>query len=595
MKLNILKFALASLPLVAFSACMDYDEPFDEYNQETNVEISPEPLFGDADALEIREVLPEDSLKKIIRTLNLYFGQLSDAQYYLMGSKNGTQTDTHQYQYIYSLTTDNYAGYTTCDQSWSGSFETTYSIKTDFCEGPHGRLLSMKNDLANFLNDSLSNEVVEIKAIALLMFDHVAQECTDLYGAIAYQDHKGNKQENPFTFNDGYTIYASILNNLDSIVAVFDNFPNRPDYYQKQINQILTLNDKLTIQKTIDAWKRYANSLKLRMAMHLVKVNPEDARRYAEEAVKSGVIETMEQQVGINNQSCYCFDAHPIVQIFSGWNDARINASFVSMLMSLRHPYTYYMLGKNSNDLVEGTTGEVVAKDSMIVGLRAGIRMENGQQYYANPRVAYSQFIGQDFEYMPLYAMKWAEVDFLRAEGALRGWDMGGSAQFFYERGIDNADCGNCFGDTGTDNYAQYVEAYKNVESAVPYTSVDPMDHNNDIESVTKIGVKWNDGDDPETKLEKIITQKYIAIFPYSYEAWTDMRRTGYPKIFPVLNPQLGDGSLRFGDLIRRMTLPHGDLPAGHEDIETSGLEALGGPDQQATRVFWDREDVPNF
>ena len=68
--------------------------------------------------------------------------------------------------------------------------------------------------------------------------------------------------------------------------------------------------------------------------------------------------------------------------------------------------------------------------------------------------------------------------------------------------------------------------------------------------------MKWNDSDDNETKLEKIITQKYIAIFPYSYEAWTDIRRTGYPKIFPVLNPNLGDGSLSDGDLIRRLPLP---------------------------------------
>ncbi len=72
------------------------------------------------------------------------------------------------------------------------------------------------------------------------------------------------------------------------------------------------------------------------------------------------------------------------------------------------------------------------------------------------------------------------------------------------------------------------------------------------------------------------------------------MRRTGYPKIFPVLNPNLGDGSLNDGDLIRRMPLPHGDLQAGMDDIATSGIEALGGPDLQATRVFWDNTN-PNF
>lgn len=585
MKINILKYTLATLPLVAFSSCMDFDTPSDEFNKETDVTVRPEPLHGDADNLEIKEVSQDDfaaAKKELKNDLDMMIA----AQYYFMGGKDGNPPQEHQWQYVYNLTTDAYAGYTTCDQSWSGGFETTYSYKRDFCEGPHGRFLSMKNNLGNLLNNDATNNMVEIKAIGLLLFDIAAQENTDLYGAIAYQDHKGNKETNPFTFNDGYTIYTSIIKNLDDIVAVFDNFPNRPQWYKDEINNILSINDVLTQDKQIETWKRFANSIKLRMAMHLVKVDAAEAQRIAEEAVASGVVEQMSQEVGLNSITNY-FYAHPLKVIMSDWNDCRVNASFVSILSSLQHPYINYLIGKNSNKI-----GDVNA-NSGIYGLRAGIRMLSGQQYYANPRVAYSQFEGDDFEWMNIYAIKWAEVDFLRAEGALRGWAMGGTPQFFYERGIKNADCGDRFG-VSTGNYETYLEDYMAVENAVPYKYVDPMDHNNDIESVTKIGVKWNDSDDNETKLEKIITQKYIALFPYSYEAWTEMRRTGYPKTFPVLNPNLGDGSLNDGDLIRRMPLPHGDLQAGHDDIANSGIAALGGPDKQATRVFWDKQ-TPNF
>lgn len=591
MKLNILKYALAALPLVTFSACMDFDTPSDEFNKETDVTLRPEPLHGDADNLEIKDVVAEEDFPEIKKALKNDLDMLITAQYYLMGGKNGEEPGAHQWQYVFNLTTDAYAGYTTCDQSWNGSFPTTYSYKRDFCEGPHGRFLSMKNNLGNLLNNDLTNEMVEIKAIALLLFDYVAQESTDLYGSIAYQDHKGNKETNPFTFNDGYTIYTSILKNIDDIVAVFDNFPNRPDWYRAEINNILFESDKLTQDQQIDTWRRFANSLKLRMAMHLVKVDPAEAKRLAEEAVASGVVESMTQEIGMNANTGF-MGSHPLKMIMSGWNDSRVNASFVSMLTSLQHPYINYMIGNNTDDLINAD-GSVTNKNSGIYGLRAGIRMESGQAYYANARVAYSQFEGDDFEWMPIYAMKWAEVDFLRAEGALRGWSMGGTAQSFYERGIKNADCGDRFG-VPTGNYEAYLDDYMQVENAVPFTYVDPMDHNNDIESVTKIGVKWNDSDDNETKLEKIITQKYIAIFPYSYEAWTDIRRTGYPKIFPVLNPNLGDGSLSDGDLIRRLPLPHGDLQAGMDDIATSGIQALGGPDQQATRVFWDKNEA-NF
>ena len=138
------------------------------------------------------------------------------------------------------------------------------------------------------------------------------------------------------------------------------------------------------------------------------------------------------------------------------------------------------------------------------------------------------------------------------------------------------------------------VDKYMGLENAVKYKYEDPMDSNNDIESVTRIGVKWNEGDDLETKLEKIITQKYIANFPYSFEGWSDMRRTGYPKIFPVLNVEDGDGSLQQGDLIRRMPFPGTENEAVQQDIITSGLDALGGEDKQATRLWWDTE-APNF
>ena len=96
-----------------------------------------------------------------------------------------------------------------------------------------------------------------------------------------------------------------------------------------------------------------------------------------------------------------------------------------------------------------------------------------------------------------------------------------------------------------------------------------------------------------ETKLEKIITQKYIALFPLSTEAWTELRRTGYPKLFDVENPDDGDCSLFPGDIIRRIPWVPTDI-AAQKLVANSGIAALGGPDEQATRLWWD-VDVPNF
>ena len=187
MNFKYLKYALALVPAFGLTACMDFDNPGDEYAT-TDVTVDPTPLFGDADNLEIKDI-DEETLDAAIASLNTNFGQLITAQYYIAGGKDGTQPGEHQWQYIYNLNTDNYCGYCTADQNWNGQLESTYSYYRDFCEGPYGRFLSMKTYLGNFLNNDLTNNVVELKAIALLLFDHAAQEVTDIYGAIPYLDH----------------------------------------------------------------------------------------------------------------------------------------------------------------------------------------------------------------------------------------------------------------------------------------------------------------------------------------------------------------------------------------------------------------------
>lgn len=596
MKLNILKYALAALPAFCFTACMDFDTPSDEFAANEKP-IDPVVYQGDADKLDYKVQPTEVKVDEAFSVLEDYLNGMGTAQYYVVAGKNGAGPQEHQYQRIYSLNVDNYCGYSCLINSsfMEGTIPHCYAYNRMYSEGPFGRLLDMKKYLANLLNIEQSNDVVEIKAIALLLFNIVAQENTDLYGSIPYVDHKGNVEVNPFAFNKGVDIYASIIENLDNINECLKNFANRPQWYKAKLESKLMAIDRLTQQKNFESWRRMANSLKLRMAMHVVKVMPDKAKQWAEEAVAEGVVESKDQQSGYMMETGE-MGIHPLKVIYNDWNDSRVNASFISMLSSLKHPYMEYAFTKNSDKIINSTTDEVMEPETAIVGVRAGDVMEGSQQYFSNMRVAYSKlnFDMEDVLLMPLYVIKWAEMDFLRAEGALRGWNMGGSAEFFYNRGIRNADFGPGMNGEEYDAYPTRVEKYMQLEEAVPYTYVDPMNYANNMESVTKIGVKWNEGDDLETKLEKIITQKYIAIFPYSYEAWTEMRRTGYPKIFPVLNASAGDGSLADGELIRRMHLPNGDTQAGIDDVKNTGLEAIGGPDTYATRVFWDVEGA-NF
>ena len=55
---------------------------------------------------------------------------------------------------------------------------------------------------------------------------------------------------------------------------------------------------------------------------------------------------------------------------------------------------------------------------------------------------------------------------------------------------------------------------------------VDTYETENNVEARCKVSPKWNPSDDKEKKLEKIITQKWIAMFPEGCEAWAEQRRT---------------------------------------------------------------------
>lgn len=577
---------------VVFSlqSCMDFDEPGDEMTidqeQEENVVYR-----GEADRIDYRKEISEEGFAEAEKILGSKLGQLITAQYSMRGGKDGNAPGAHAYQYQFTMTVDNYAGYSTLPQNFDGRMRSTYYKSTDFNSGPNGSFIIVKNQLVPLLNHPQIDSIPEIKALALLLYDYASQEVADIYGPFPYINYKENQEDHPFTYNTMPEIYNTIVDNIDTITACFKHYADRPEWYKKKVSSIMKKRDKVTLDKSFDTWTRFANSLKLRMAMHIVKVNPEKAQKWAEEAVDGGVIEDRQQEVRLDPM--YEGFSHPLSEISQTWNDTRLNASFESLLVSLKHPYADYLFLKNEYPITNSNDPtKVLPANSRLVGLRAGILMKPGQDVKSNPRVAYSRLISDETIVLaPIYFMKFSEVDFLRAEGALRGWRMGGSAQMFYNRGIDNAAVEN------RDMPSQYEDQladYKTVENAINYVYEDPMDEANNLASVTKIGVKWNEGDDPEIKLEKIITQKYIAGYPYSFEAWTDLRRTGYPKIFPVLNASDSDGSLMQGDLIRRMPFP-GDTDSAIEDINATGLDALGGPDKQGTRLWWDVAGKGNF
>ena len=96
-----------------------------------------------------------------------------------------------------------------------------------------------------------------------------------------------------------------------------------------------------------------------------------------------------------------------------------------------------------------------------------------------------------------------------------------------------------------------------------------------------------------EQKLEKIIIQKWIALFPNGQEAWTEWRRTGYPKLNPVMvNNGSSQGATKESG-VRRMIYPTSFYQTEDgQAIYNAALLLLnngqGGEDKSSTRLWWD-------
>ena len=606
-------FVYAALALSAFGmqSCLDYDTPGDEFNANQTV-VPPVISSGKADVIDYEKVISDEGVAEAIMALDDNIRTAQTGVYGIRGGKDGGAPVAHAYQFCYSLGPDNYVQYFCVphyDFPYSNfTLRSTYDMCKGSIGGPGSGFSSAKLYIAPLLNTEKIDSVPELKAIFLTLFNYSAIENADLFGPMPYEEFKALRDKSPFKYNDVRTIYYGVKKNLDDAVACLKYYKdNRSEAYKQEVANVMysyltIVNDPYSkTWEDMEPWIRFANSLKLRMAIHMSGIEPETAKTWAEEAVRDGVITDVDNEVAI--YPVFSGKDHPLVEI-TGWSDAVMGASFLNLLENLDHPYMKYLFTKNSVGLakspqaVEGSSCPATTPaNSVYVGMRDGVAPGEGQAAANNPYCGYSML---DKAYLaqtqaPLFLMKCSEVYFLLAEGALRGWNMGGTAKQFYEQGIRNASLeSRSF--TGN-KYNELVDDYLNVEAPKGIAYVDPQGLTPDMPSVTKIGVKWNEGDSPEVKLEKIITQKYIASFPYSYESWVDLRRVGYPKLFPILGVADSDGTIGAGDskvqtkenIMRRIPWASDD-PQTKADIEETGLPALGNgaTDTQGQHLWWD-------
>ncbi len=393
-------------------------------------------------------------------------------------------------------------------------------------------------------------------AIAKIIKVAAMSRVTDTYGAIPYSQI-GQDSKIAIPYDSQEDVYNKFFEELEEAI----------DTLTANQNISLVPSADFVYSGNVSQWGKFANSLKLRLALRIAYANPEKAKEVAESAVvhELGLIES-----NADNATWDYFGTLPN-PLFTAvrYNEAKTGGDTHAAA-----DIVCYMNGYKDNrrdSYFEKSTWE----GETYVGLRRSINLAKmGEHFnkYSTIKMTASDAV---------LWMNAAEVAFLRAEGnAVFGFEMGGTADVFYNEGIRLS-----FEQWGAPGVDQYLE---DAES-VPTTYNDPSELYSYGGAISSISVKWDEAATTEEKQERIITQKWIANWPLGNEAWADYRRTGYPKLLPAT-----DEGNRSGGVVdskkgaRRMPYPSEEYTSNTENVQHAVESYLNGPDNMGTNVWWD-------
>jgi hypothetical protein len=530
---NAFKLLSLGLILSGASACTDKMEGLNESNLKN---VAPDDLKMDAN--EGGFLLPA-----MIRSIN--------------------ETVTNQ-QTMQNLLSESYANYLEAPSNFTGNVNTTtYVTKgstwtrlwTSTTSGVMNNWLQMKKN-------GFDTKYPDLYAIALITKVAGGHRILDGYGTYPYIEYGLNAEPK---WNSPKEAYAQMFKDLDVAVASLQasetKDPNADNIrFKKWDPSVFTEQPVATRSGSYGNWIKLANTLRLRLAMRLSgTADAQLAKAEAEKAASPAAGGLMDVTTG-NWSVAPANGINPHFTYTNAWSDTRISAAIVTYLEGLGDPRLPVYALRATDPAVAGTYR----------GIRPGVDRPSKTVYenYSKYNIA---------ENAPLKQVDGAESYFLRAEGVLRGWNMGGgTAQSFYEAGIRASMKINGTAEGDYLNSTSMQLAY-----------VDPKRPNKQYDSprLSDVTVKWNEGATFEQKLEKIILQKWIAMFPEGTEAWAEFRRTGYPKLYHIMYPQ--NPLLPLGTFINRLTIPSVQAAASQSAYNAAVTAFLGGKDDETVKLYW--------
>lgn len=338
------------------------------------------------------------------------------------------------------------------------------------------------------------------------------QQLVDIFGDVPYTEALDITNISP-AYDDASTIYKDLLTRAktaaDALSTDAGSFGG----------------DDLMMGGDVAMWKKFANTLIVRMAITIAAKEPALAKGYIEGAYAAGFAYgeacAFQYLTGANSNPLY----QDLIQ--SGRHDFIPANTIVDMMNTLEDPRRAAYFDINGDTYRGGIYGE------------------------SNPFAQYShindRIQAQDYASVML---DYTELAFYLAEAAERGFSVGGSAATWYENGIRSS------------------MEYWGVAAA----DIDTYMARADVAYATAAG-NWK---------QKIGTQAWLAFYVRGLEGWTSYRRLD----FPVLNLPPAPDESADGAVPRRHTYPVNEQTLN--GVSYSAAASKIGGDKLSTKIFWD-------
>ena len=391
-----------------------------------------------------------------------------------------------------------------------------------------GRLKNLDESMKLAAEAGDDNSVAVIKILMVYAYQHI----TDWFGDIPYSEAlKADDPDNPIIFPK-----------YDSQESIYNDFITQLKAANSMIDESANIGGAdIIFNGDMMMWKRFCNSLLLRVYMRISNVSPSVAQAGIEEIMASPSTYPI---ITSNDEAAfkYWLPEDPVYRS-PWWSNPANNPWSIEQTVCEEYMINFM---KDRNDTRITLYAEPALNSGEYVGLPLGTLGENTPDLSIR---GMAEFGALD---SPTRIMRYAEVMFILAEAALNGWDVGMTAQEAYEAAIQAS-----FEEIGLTMPGSYLN--------------EPL-------------VDWNGGT-PQREL--IGDQKWLALYLDGNNAWAEIRRTGYPIYVDVTEPV---GSFHPGmGTIKRLPYPASEQINNPDNLAAALANQPGIIEEKfGAGVWWD-------